>query len=240
MNVALAQLLRKPEPHTLMLLAFSAGSVLIFVKLTDWVLSGGTETVDHYILLSMRESHHGDNPIGPGWFEEMARDFTALGGIPILMMLCAAVSSYLWMDQKPRAALFIIVTALSGLLVSTLLKEVIDRPRPDLVQASTRVYTSSFPSAHAMLSACVYLAFATLLAQAQRLKRQKTAVFLFCSMVIVLVGFSRIYLGVHWPSDVMAGWMAGASWTLICWLVYKRYNAQNPPLESSKNTTQRN
>lgn len=216
--------LARPESRTLVLIVASFSLLLIFVFLTERVLGGSTASVDEALMLFMREPNDIHNPWGPGWFEEMARDYTALGGIPILMALSFVVACYLAMERNYRATLFIVGTALGGLVVSTLLKEVFDRPRPDLVEQATRVYTSSFPSAHAMMSASMYLAFGSLIARYEARRRRKVAVLIFAATAIVLVGLSRVYLGVHWPTDVLAGWTAGTIWTLGCWLVYRYFD----------------
>lgn len=195
---------------------------------------GSTASIDQALLLMLREPGNLDNPVGPGWFEEMARDFTALGGIPILLMVAFVITCYLAMKGNARSAWFVAGTTLTSLIVSTLLKEVFDRPRPDLVQQATRVYTSSFPSAHAMLSGCIYLMLGALLARGETRKRNKTVIMTCAAALIFIVGLSRIYLGVHWPTDVLAGWTAGATWTLICWLVFRHRDA------SRKSATQIN
>lgn len=223
-NVNPIRYLAKPESRTLLLLIVCSGLLLLFAELTERVLIGGTASIDQTLLLMMREAGDVDDPLGPGWFEEMARDFTALGGIPVLLTLTFMTTCYLLMDNRYHSAAFVLGTALTGLIVSTLLKEFFDRPRPDLVHQATRVYTSSFPSAHAMLSACMYLAFAALLARTETRKRKKTSLLLFAAALIIVVGLSRVYLGVHWPTDVLAGWTAGAIWTLICWIAFRYFD----------------
>lgn len=228
MKFSTLRTLAKPELRTLVLLIACSGLLLLFAGLTERVLGGSTVSIDEALLLLMRESGDINDPLGPGWFEEMARDFTALGGIPILLMLTVLVTCYTAMEKDYHSAIFIAGTALTGLIVSTALKEVFDRPRPDLVEQATRVYTSSFPSAHAMLSACMYLAFAVLLARLEVHRRNKTLILVFAAGVIIVIGLSRIYLGVHWPTDVVAGWMAGAAWTLACWLVLRHLDTHRP------------
>lgn len=226
-NVNSIQYWTLPESRTLLLLITCSGLLLLFAELTENVMLGGTASLDQNLLLIMREADDIDNPLGPGWFEEMARDFTALGGMPILLTLTFIISTYLLMHHRSRSATFLVVTAITSVAVSTALKEVFDRPRPDLVDQGTRVYTSSFPSAHAMLSASMYLAFATLLAQAEIRRRNKVSILLFAAVLIVVVGLSRVYLGVHWPTDVLAGWTAGSAWTLMCWLIYRHLNRRH-------------
>lgn len=221
MNHSLLRILARPESRTLVLIASGSILLLLFVLLTGQVFGGSTASIDETLMLLMRETNDIHDPLGPGWFEELARDYTALGGIPILMAFTFFVACYLAMERRYRATVFIVATALSGLIVSTLLKEVFDRPRPDLVETGTRVYTSSFPSAHAMMSACMYLAFGALLARYETRRRKKVTVLTIAALIIMAVGLTRVYLGVHWPTDILAGWTAGTIWALLCWLVYR-------------------
>jgi undecaprenyl-diphosphatase len=116
-------------------------------------------------------------------------------------------------------AIFTLLACGGGLALSSLLKYTIDRPRPELVPHGNQIYTSSFPSGHSMMSAVVYLTLAALVARVVEKKRLKGYTLGVAAMLTLLVGVSRIYLGVHWPSDVLAGWAAGAAWALGCWLV---------------------
>lgn len=110
------------------------------------------------------------------------------------------------------------IAVAGGLLVSSALKSGFDRPRPDLVPHGAYVYTTSFPSGHAMMSAVTFLTLGSVLARSQRRRRLKVYLILLALMITLGVGVSRVYLGVHWPTDVLAGWTVGASWALLCWL----------------------
>jgi len=104
-------------------------------------------------------------------------------------------------------------------LLSGILKLGVDRPRPDLVPHLVEEYTASFPSGHAMLSAVVYLMLGGLLSRVEGPRCIKIYVLSVSLILTFLVGLSRIYLGVHWPTDVLAGWCAGATWAVLCWRV---------------------
>ena len=114
---------------------------------------------------------------------------------------------------------FVIAAVVGGTLLSTALKMGFERPRPDLVPHGTRIYTASFPSGHAMLSAVTYLTLGALLARVQKRRRVKALLLGLAILITLLVGMSRVYLGVHWPSDVLAGWCVGAAWAALCWFV---------------------
>lgn len=205
------------ELWVLTLLLLIVGGVWGFIELADEVMEGETRALDRKILLSLRSTGDLADPIGPHLVEEVMRDFTAMGGIAILTMLSLAVVGYLLMQHKKRMALLMVVAIGGGLLLSTVLKIGFDRPRPDLVPHASNVMTASFPSGHSMLSAVIYLTLGGLLAQYTKKRRLKIYLLSLSILLTLLVGCSRIYLGVHWPTDVLAGWTAGACWALICW-----------------------
>lgn len=207
------------ELPTLIALFAIMGSLWGFAALSGEVLEGETQAFDRVILLSMRNPADLSDPIGPGWAEEIGRDLTALGGNAVLTLLTLAVLGYLLLEGKRGLALVLIVATLGALGASTVLKKSFDRDRPDLVPHGSIVYTSSFPSGHSMLSASTYLTLGALLARAQRRRRIKAYILLVAIGATLLVGISRVYLGVHWPTDVLAGWTAGAGWALMCWLL---------------------
>jgi len=190
-----------------------------FIAIADEVLEGETHALDSTILLALRNPQDLANPLGPTWLEEAARDFTGLGGYAILTLLTSATVIYLLMAGKRGAALLVLASIVGGTLLSTGLKMGFERPRPDLVPHATRVYTASFPSGHAMLSAITYLTLGALLARVEKSRRISAFIMGLAIVMTLLVGASRVYLGVHWPSDVLAGWSVGAAWAALCWFV---------------------
>jgi undecaprenyl-diphosphatase len=211
-------LLGSHELAVLLAIVGIAAGVWAFGLIADEVMEGDTQPFDRKVLLAMRTP---DNlaPIGPPILQEVARDITRLGGITLLGLLTVAVAGFLLLDGKKRMALFVCSAVGGGLLLSTTLKAMFDRPRPDLVPHIANVMTSSFPSGHSMMSAITYLTLGALLSRSQERKRLKAYLILLAVSLTFLVGLSRVYLGVHWPTDVLAGWTAGASWALLCWLV---------------------
>ncbi|HKP27712.1 MAG TPA: phosphatase PAP2 family protein [Dongiaceae bacterium] len=206
-------------PGILIPIALIAAGASAFIALLDEVAEGDTRAIDEAIILAFRVPGNPADPIGEPWFEEAMRDVTALGSAPTLVIAVAAVFGFLSLAKAWRPAIFILVASGGGLVVSTLLKYTIDRPRPDLVPHGNLIYTSSFPSGHSMLSAVVYLTLAALVTRLIEHKRLKGYALGVALILTLLVGVSRIYLGVHWPSDVLAGWAAGAAWALGCWLI---------------------
>jgi len=196
-----------------------AAGLLAFGTLAEEVIEGGTHAVDRAVLLALRNPADPSDPLGPGWFEEMARDVTSLGSHVILTLITLTVIGYLVMVRKRGAALLVLASIGGGMVLSALLKRVFERSRPDLVPHAVEVYTASFPSGHAMLSAVTYLTLGALLTRVESGRRVKVFLLSVAVIVTVLVGASRVYLGVHWPTDVLAGWCVGATWAMLCWLV---------------------
>ncbi len=145
------------------------------------------------------------------------RDFTALGGVGVLTLVTISAVGYLLLTGKRRAALALTACIAGGLILSSLMKSGFDRPRPDLVPHGSQVYTASFPSGHSMMAAVVYLSLGAMLARVRPRLHAKVYIVLVGVIMTLLVGGSRVYLGVHWPTDVLAGWAAGAAWALLCW-----------------------
>jgi undecaprenyl-diphosphatase len=206
-------------PRALIPIILIAAAAWAFVAILDEVSEGETRAIDTAIILSFRVPGDPADPIGPSWLEESVRDVTALGSAPILVIAVLAVAGFLALAKAWRVAIFTLLACGGGLALSSLLKYTIDRPRPELVPHGNQIYTSSFPSGHSMMSAVVYLTLAALVARVLEKKRLKGYTLGVAVMLTLLVGVSRIYLGVHWPSDVLAGWAAGAAWALGCWLV---------------------
>jgi undecaprenyl-diphosphatase len=189
-----------------------------FLALADEVTEGETQKLDNRILLALRDPADLARPIGPRWVNESARDMTALGGFTVLPLMIAAVAGYLAITRKYQAMCLVLGATVSGLLVSLLLKHSFDRPRPTVVPPLAGDYTSSFPSGHSLMSAVVYLTLGSLLARVVQQKRLKNYFVAVAMLLTLLVGLSRVYLGVHYPTDVLAGWTAGLVWAVLWWL----------------------
>lgn len=214
--------LREYEPLTLITVALVAGGLFVLQRLTSEVLEGETLGFDEAILLILRRPDDLATPIGPAWLLHAVGDITSLGGVTVLTMMTVLVSVYLLLDRRWPIALFVFSSVLTGWLTSTVLKVIVARPRPDIVPHLVEVSDLSFPSGHAMLSAVTYLTLGALLARTQRYRSTRIFVMGTGVFLTVLIGMSRIYLGVHYPTDVLAGWCAGALWALCAWLISSR------------------
>ncbi len=190
-----------------------------FIELAEEVVEGDTRAIDQAVLLWLRSAADPTVPIGPAWLPLVMRDITALGGYTILTLVTAATTIYFVLVNRPRVALFILVAVLGATLWTQLFKLGFARPRPELVPHAVRVTSASFPSGHSSGAAAVYLTLGGLLASFQEQRRVKLFIISLAVAVTILVGLSRLYLGVHWPSDVLAGWALGAGWAVLCWLV---------------------
>jgi uncharacterized protein (DUF885 family)/membrane-associated phospholipid phosphatase len=208
---------RRLRRSALVLAVVSAILAVSFMALSRAVVKGRTEDVDRNILLAMREPTDSTDPVGPLWFEEACRDITALGGTTVLTLLSATVIAFFWLAGIQRASAYGAIAILSALLLSHSLKAAFDRPRPDLVPHGSHVYNSSFPSGHSTMSAAVYLTMGLVAARFVARRRLKALLLATALLVTAAVGASRVYLGVHWPTDVLAGWFVGAAWALVCW-----------------------
>jgi undecaprenyl-diphosphatase len=205
------------ELGILLMLFAIVGGVWAFAALASDVKEGDTRSFDSRILLAMRRP--GDlAPIGSPAVQEAVRDVSALGGVTLLSLVTVVTVGFLVLDGKSHMAGFAAAAVVGGMVVATLLKDAFQRPRPEIVPHLVYAGNSSFPSGHSMMSALTYLTLAALLARSQERRRLKAYFLLLAALITFMVGVSRVYLGVHWPTDVLAGWMAGTVWALVCWL----------------------
>jgi undecaprenyl-diphosphatase len=206
-------------------LAVLVGGLLIivlaiaFTALAGNVLEGDTQRFDEWMLSSLRKAENPAVPIGPPWLRGAALDITALGSATVLGLAVFAVALFLLLEGAWRSALFVLVASSGGWVMNSLLKEAFGRPRPDIVPHLREVMTLSFPSGHALTSAVVYLTLGALLMRIAKRPLMKFYCMSVAMLATALVGASRVYLGVHYPTDVLAGWLLGLSWALLCWLV---------------------
>lgn len=163
----------------------------------------------------------------PPWFTEAVRDVSSLGSLSILIGASLIATAYLLLIDRPRAAFHVAIAAAGGVALGMGLKIAFDRARPDLLLHASQVFTRSFPSAHGTVSAAVLLTLGALIAQ-DRDRVERLFILGAAGTIILLIGVSRIYLGVHWPTDVAAGWALGTAWACACWLAMaNRYRSSH-------------
>jgi undecaprenyl-diphosphatase len=206
------------------LIAFLALAVLLVGvgNLASEVVEGDTLAFDRWLIQGLRDPADPGSPIGPWWLKKAMVDLTALGGGPFLTLLTVATAGFLFAAHKRAMALFVILAIAGGGLAGNLLKWIFVRARPDLVPHLVSVDSASFPSAHAMNSAVTFLTLGVLLSRTQKDRRLKAYLMGTAIVLTLMVGFSRVYLGVHWPTDVVAGWAVGAAWAILCSLLAAR------------------
>jgi len=211
---------------------------LVLMVLVANVLGGDTQQFDEKVLKSLRKPESPRVPIGPSWLQLAAFDITALGGPTVLGLTVAAVIGYMLLYRLYRNAAFVLVASLGGWLLNDVLKAMFARPRPSVVPHLREVGSASFPSGHALTSAVVYLTLGTLLMRVAEGRLLKWYCIAVAMLATFLVGLSRLYLGVHYPTDVLAGWLVGLSWALICWLlersIERRYGLKQERVEAER------
>ena len=204
---------------TLSVIAVGAAALALFLHIvSETIYEGEGREMDLGILNALRLPGQPGAPIGPAWFTDMARDLTSMGSISVLVFVALVVVGFALVRQRYNAAILIAVALGGGMLMCTWLKDLFERERPPEAYRLVEVINASFPSGHAMLSAVFYLTLAVLVARAQTQKRLKFYVISIAILTTAMVGLTRIYLGVHWTSDVLAGWSVGAAWAVACWL----------------------
>ncbi|MBC74973.1 MAG: hypothetical protein CME64_03080 [Halobacteriovoraceae bacterium] len=213
--------------RVLLFLGTMCGALLGFLEMAEEVEEGETKAIDEKIFFLLREEDDLSNPIGPLWFEEAARDITALGSYTIVSLTTLFTLGLLLLLKKKIEAMFCFLSVVSGTGLIHFLKIGFDRPRPDAVSHLVNVSTASFPSGHSTMAFVIFLSLTFLATRSLPSKATKIYVVLTSVFIASMIGFSRVYLGVHWPSDVLAGMCLGFFWALL-WLgmeiiVFKKY-----------------
>lgn len=193
-----------------------------FAGMALWV-QGKLPQFDITLLTTLRSPTSSADPIGPKWLEEGMRDITALGSNWVLLLAAFCSSILLWLNQHRKMAVALVIGVGAGLMLTFALKYGFARPRPTLVVHETQVFTSSFPSAHAMMSVITWFSLALIFSASPKGLASRKYIMLIASIITFLIGFSRVYLGVHWPTDIIAGWLAGAVWVILWWSAVSRF-----------------
>ena len=190
-----------------------------FVAVAEEVVEGDAGKFDEHLLVALRQPDNLAVPIGPPWTLQVARDLTAFGGVVGITLITGGVAGYLALQRRFGLLGVVLASMASGTVLSLYLKHAFHRPRPEVVPHLTDIASSSFPSGHSMLSSIAYLTMAALLARATPDLKTKIYLFVVAVVLIGLIGFSRVYLGVHYPTDVLAGWGLGSTWAIFCCLI---------------------
>ncbi|WP_367871281.1 phosphatase PAP2 family protein [Luteolibacter sp. Populi] len=222
------------EPLAPLLLLVSAAGIFGFLELASEVREDEFRHYDEAILLMMREPGNPADPIGSVRIEEMARDLTALGSFTILTIVAIIGLAAALFVGRWKLALSGLISVLSGMAVMNLLKSSYARARPDVVAHATTFHNESFPSGHATMASIVYLTLGIMLARTQPRKRVRIFVVALSILITMSVGISRIYLGVHWPTDVLGGWALGTVWAVLFWFAAVKVDSRRARLETAR------
>lgn len=200
------------------------GAVWTFAALADEVLEGETQRFDEAVL-SWIATHRSDA------LDQFALEVTALGNTLTLTVVVLAVSTFLWLSRHRLSVALLMIALAGGAAVNFLLKDIFDRPRPSVVEWGTEVATASFPSGHAMSAMIAYGSVAYLVGRLEPTRLMRLATWCFAAVLILGIGASRMYLGVHYPSDVVAGYTAGLAWTafVVSGITALRYFSRRKP-----------
>ena len=195
-----------------------------FIEISEQITDKDTRAFDQYVLTSLRQADDPTKPIGPEWGTQVARDITALGSVTLLIIIVMAVSGFLFLKKHYGQAALILGASLLGVILMSSLKLIFMRERPDVIPHLTAALDPSYPSGHTLMSAVIYLSLAAMLSYFQKSRPLKFYSMTVAIILTFLVGISRVYLGVHYPTDVMAGWALGFAWAAFCWIIFRYLN----------------
>jgi undecaprenyl-diphosphatase len=207
----------------------------LFAWLADEVGEGATQQLDNAVLLWL-DAHKSDLAT------RAALEVTALGSGLVVVMMVLVATAFLWLSRHRYSVLLLWVAVLGGEVLNGVLKTVFDRPRPHLFAWRTTAALSSFPSGHAMTSVVVYLTLAYLLARLEPSRTMRRLTLALAVLLVLGIGWSRLYLGVHYPSDVLAGYAAGLAWSTFCALgmeAVRHFRTRQPEVQQAEHDLQR-
>ena len=212
-----------------LLIGLGVGGALaaMFIKLAGERSKGETEAFDIAILKALRVPGDLATPIGPPWLLSSMRDLTALGGVTVLTLVSLLAIAFLLVRGRWHQAIYTTAATGGGAIMGRILKALFARERPEIVPHLVEVHSLSFPSGHSMNSAIVYLTLAVLIARSYEGRRTRSFVIGAAALLVFVIGLTRIYLGVHYPSDVLGGWTVGAAWALLAGLIATKLQERN-------------
>lgn len=191
-------------------LVLALAGTAVFALLAEQVMEGGTQRFDNAVLLWMNEHA---NPR----LDIVAMEVTSLGSGVVTWMIVAVSSVFLWTSRHRYSVLLLWVAVVGGSALNATLKGIFERPRPELFPWRVpHAGQSSFPSGHSMGAMVMYATLAYLVARLESTPALRRLTFVFAAILVSLIGASRMYLGVHYPSDVLGGFVIGLAWATFC------------------------
>jgi undecaprenyl-diphosphatase len=203
--------------------ALALACIILFIVTASMALGGSAQAFDEAFVRSLRSAADPATPIGPGWLTPLAHGATELGGTPFLTLLTVILAGWFAARRQWTFLAILLAAVLGETLLSQAMKAIFDRPRPDIVPHLVHVSSKSFPSGHASSGATTYLTIAALIAAQIQGRTSRALVFVAAGAVAFAIGASRIYLGVHYPTDIVGGWSLGAAWAAIVWIAARRF-----------------
>lgn len=211
--------LKSADLRLLLEIAIVGILVVTFLKIAHEV-QNGSEWFDHAILLALRNSP--EDPIGSQGFQAAVVNLSGLGSGAVSGLVTLIAICFLCLAGRFRYAALVFACAVGTLVVMMTLKGIYERERPSIVTPIEYQGDESFPSGHSMISCALYLTLATLIARALPKRRLRVFTIGIGVLLVFLIGTSRLYLGVHYPTDVLAGWTVGCTWALVCGIVARK------------------
>ncbi|HEX7348439.1 MAG TPA: phosphatase PAP2 family protein [Rhodanobacteraceae bacterium] len=190
------------------------GCALIVLGFVGWLVAPA-HAFDIHTLLAMRNPADPAQLLGPRWLQEMLRDFMGLGGEGVVILFIAVGLGGLWLADHRREAFWFLGNVVGAFVIASVLKHVLARPRPELIPHAAYTFTASFPSGHTMMATVVWLWLALVLGDAIGKRAARAWLVTGALVIAFLVGASRVYMGVHWPSDVVESWGLGIAWVWV-------------------------
>jgi undecaprenyl-diphosphatase len=212
----------KQEALLVISILLIVGSIWTFAEVADEIEEGEVDEVDVWVMDLLHHEADSRVPIGPEWLITAALDLTSLGSTAVLIVVVALVAGYLGLRRQFGSMWLVVIASGLGQVLSSLLKQAFGRTRPDEMLHLAEVQTASFPSGHATLSAVVYLTLGAVLASTHESGRDRIYIMATALLLTGIVGLSRIYIGVHYTTDVLGGWSIGLCWSLICLLIARQ------------------
>jgi undecaprenyl-diphosphatase len=194
-----------------------AAAVLLLGVIGLAIDRGSQFSFDRTVLLAMRHGTMHGVALGPAWLKQAMIDVTGLGGPTVLVIVVAVAAGFLATLRHWLTMALVLGGTITGSIAVGVAKELVGRARPALTDHFVEVSSASFPSGHAANSAIIYLTIAALIVQVVEERRARIFILATTALLVTAIGFSRVYLGVHWPSDVLAGWSFGTLWALAWW-----------------------
>jgi len=211
------------DPPWLLAAGGAVAMAVLPIALVGALIDHGSRfAFDRAILLAARDGTMHGTPVGPAWLAQAMVDVTALGGPTILAIAVALTCGFLAIRRRWVTIWLVLGATVTGSLAVALAKGLVARPRPELTDHLVTISSASFPSGHAANSAIIYLSIATILMQIVEGRAARSYILAAATLLVVAIGCSRVYLGVHWPSDVLAGWSFGILWAIAWWMLGAR------------------